>query len=494
MKTLRARNLATILTALLVFGGGGAFASSASASTPEVSLIPEDGKGSITVHKFDQPVNYGKDNLGMELPSEEIAGFTALPGATFQISQVSDVDLTRNPGWKDAQRAVDGFDPFAPSSSLKENGFGLKYPRSVTTDFMGTAKFSDLPVGLYLVEETMAPPVASNQAVTKSMPFLITVPLTDPAGLTKWVYDVHVYPKNVLSSVTKTVADANTIAAGQTLNYSIHCDIPGGAVTTKYMVSDQLDPRLAYQSSTVNIAGHPTSDFQVVHEGGLVTVTLGKNAREQAYSALLEDAAAKVTVIHTVTVLQAGEIDNDATLTFQREGEWETDVPSTIVETKFGGINLFKHDRGNKPLAGAVFEVRSAHADNFEKATTVSVNGTATWTTDAAGKLSISGLRYSGFADGAPVSKDSGKYNYYWLVEIKAPTGYELLANPIPFTVDSPVATSEVIDVLNTAHNAGGMLPKTGADGTGAFVLLGSLLVASGGATTLAVRRRRVNS
>lgn len=494
MKTIGARNLATTLTALLMFGGGGVLASPASASPAEPSLIPADATGSITVHKFDQPVDYGRDNVGMKLPTEETTGFAALPGATFQVSQVSDVNLTLNPGWADAQRAVDGFDPFSPSSSLKSSGFGLKNPKSLVTDALGVASFTDLPVGLYLVEETSAPPVAANQAVTKSMPFLITVPLTDPTGLTKWVYDVHVYPKNVLSSVTKSVVDANTVAAGQTIDYSIDSDIPGGAVTTKYWISDQLDPRLAYQSSKVNIAGQATTDFQVSNEDGLVTVSLGDSAREQAYAALHEDVNAKVRVIHTVTVVQAGEIENDATLTFRRDGEWETEVPSTVVETKFGGINVFKHDRGDNALADAVFEVRSSHTDSFEGSKKVSVSGTSTWTTDALGRLSISGLRYSSFADGAPVSKDSGKYNFYWLVEIKAPSGYELLADPIPFTVDSPVASARVIDVLNTAHNAGGMLPKTGAGGTGVFILLGSLLIAGGTAATLLARGRRVNS
>lgn len=494
MKTIKAKKVATTLTALLVFGGGGILVPSASASPAQPSLIPPNATGSITVHKFDQPVDYGKDNLGMELPTQETQGFTALPGATFQVSQVYDVDLTVNSGWADGQRAVDGFDPFSPSSSLQSNGFELKNPKSLVTDALGVAAFTDLPVGLYLVEETSAPPVAANQAVTKSMPFLITVPLTDPTGLTKWVYDVHVYPKNVLSSVTKSVVDANTVAAGQTIDYFIVSDIPGGAVTTKYQVSDKLDPRLEYKSSKVLIAGQTTTDFQVSNEGGLVIVSLGSAARAQAFAALREDPKAKVTVVHTVTVMEAGEIENDATLTFQRDGEWETEVPSTVVETKFGGINVFKHDRGGKPLAGAVFEVRSSNTDDFEKSSATAVNATSTWTTDAAGKVSIDGLRYSGFADGAPVSKESGKYNFYWLVEVKAPMGHELLANPIPFTVDSPALSAQVIDVLNTPHNAGGMLPKTGGGGTGVFVLLGSILVVGGTAATLLARSRRVNS
>ncbi len=487
MKTIRARRLAT-LSALIAIAGVTSLTGTALAQ-PD-NLIPPEAKGSLSVHKFAQPVNYGPESQGMELPAQATAGLTPLAGATFQIAQVSNINLAQNSGWADAQRAVDAFDPFAPAASLTSGGFQLKNPASLSTNSAGLARFTNLPVGLYLVEETQAPPAGTNQTVSKAMPFLITVPLTDPTGLTRWVYDVHAYPKNVISSVTKSVNDANTVSAGQTIDYTIKSDIPGGAVTTKYVVTDQLDSRLDYKSTKVNIGSTSVSDFTATHSNGLVTVTLGGTARAQAYTALQSDNKAQVSVTHTVQVKASGEIKNDAKLTFQRAGEWETEVPSPLIETKFGGINVFKHTSDSLPLANAVFEVWSSHQDDFKTATQVTVNGKKEWTTDAQGKTAVDGLRYSGFADGATVAKGSGKYNFYWLVEAKAPNGYELLAEPIPFTVESALASANVINVANTPHNAGGMLPATGAGGTTVFLLVGAVLVAGGTGATLLARSR----
>ncbi len=491
MKTETMRRLAAPLTALMLLGGFTSLATSASAAEPQ-NLIPPDSKGSLSVHKYDQPVTYGEASKGMALSAQQVASLTPLAGATFQVTQVSNVKLATNAGWTDAERAVSKFDPFAASKSLTSNGFQLGTPSTASTDAAGLAKFASLPVGLYLVEETKAPPVGANQVVTKAMPFLVTVPLTDPAGLTKWVYDVHVYPKNVISAVTKTVTDASAVATGETVTYTINSDIPGGAVTTKYVVTDQLDTRLEHKSTQVSIGSTAVKDFTVKSEGGLVTVTLGTSARQQAYDALKKDATAKVSTTHTVLVKASGEIANDATLTFQRAGEVETKVPSPKVQTKFGGVNIFKHAAANKPLSGAVFQVWSSHKDDFSSAKQVTVSGKKEWTTDASGKAAVDGLRYSGFADGATVTQKSGKYNFYWLVETKAPVGYELLAEPIAFTVASPVASAPVIDVVNTPHNAGGALPLTGADGAVMFLLLGTALMAGGAAVKLASRNRGI--
>lgn len=61
----------------------------------------------------------------------------------------------------------------------------------VLTDENGTATFSDLDLGFYVVIETTVP-----DAVTTAMdPFLLSVPMTTTDG-TGWLYDIHVYPKN----------------------------------------------------------------------------------------------------------------------------------------------------------------------------------------------------------------------------------------------------------------------------------------------------------
>ncbi len=482
---MKKHSIAGLLTAGALLA---ASATTASAAPP--NLIPDDATGSITIHKFVQPPSYLPGNQGMALPSGNISGLTPLSGAAFSVQQVSGINLETNSGWQAAQALVDGFDPLDPAS-ITQSGHTLTGKKTMITDTQGIAKFSSLPVGLYLVEETAAPEVAPNAAVTKSLPFLITVPLTDPSDPTRWVYDVHAYPKNVISEVEKSVTDAPVYALGEEITYSIDSTIPGGSQTTKYVVTDKLDPKLKYLSTTVHIAGVATTDFTTTHVDGLVTVTLGASARKAAFDALQTNPTAKVTVSHKAQVITAGEISNDATLTFQREDEHVTEVPSTVVETKFGGINILKKDRDGKSLAGAIFEVHASHTPDFATAVKVMVNGTGQWQTGADGKVTINGLRYSNWADGKQITEGEPGYNHYWLVETKAPAGFELLAKPIPFTVTSQIASAATIEVVNTPHNAGGTLPLTGAAGTTGLVIAGLALIAVGGGAVAFSRSRR---
>lgn len=142
------------------------------------------------------------------------------------------------------------------------------------------------------------------------MPFLISVPLTDPQDRQNWVFDVHAYPKNVISSVTKTVNDGSAYALGQAIRFTIDSTIPGGSVTTKYVVRDKLDPKLTYRSTTVAINGQTTTDFTAAHDKGLVTVTLGATARKAAFDALASNPNAKISVTHEAIVAASGEISN----------------------------------------------------------------------------------------------------------------------------------------------------------------------------------------
>jgi uncharacterized surface anchored protein len=48
------------------------------------------------------------------------------------------------------------------------------------------------------------------------------------------------------------------------------------------------------------------------------------------------------------------------------------------------------------------------------------------------GTLTLSGLRYSDWANGAAVAPGSADYRTYYLVETTAPAGYELLLNRSP--------------------------------------------------------------
>jgi hypothetical protein len=155
------------LVAALVLTLAAAFAAPVSATATPVD--PEH-EGSLTIHKYLVPEG---SSINAGRPAE---------GVTFTVARVLDVDLTTSAGWETASELADGVRDVGP----------LDDARTAVTDAIGRAVFSDLALGLYRVTE--ATPPAGVDPIT---PFYVTVPLTDPEDGDRWLYDVHVYPKNI---------------------------------------------------------------------------------------------------------------------------------------------------------------------------------------------------------------------------------------------------------------------------------------------------------
>ena len=104
------------------------------------------------------------------------------------------------------------------------------YTATTGTNSVATFNNSDtLPIGLYLVTETALPAEATNPAA----PFLVTLPFpTGPgsAPANQSIYDVHAYPKNAVTDLTKTrvPAPANSVEARNPdlIRSAINSDVP----------------------------------------------------------------------------------------------------------------------------------------------------------------------------------------------------------------------------------------------------------------------------
>ncbi len=162
--------------------------------------------------------------------------------------------------------------------------------------------------------------------------------------------------------------------------------------------------------------------------------------------------------------------------------------------TKWGEMTLQKVDENGTALAGAAFSVYATEADALAGTNPIVLNGQSTFTVAADGTLTISGLRYSDWADGAAVAPGSADYRTYYLVETTAPpAGYELLAEPISFLINSASTTVGIdLSVKNIPSNGGFELPLTGGVGTGLLYAAGALLVV--GAGLLFVRNRKTTN
>ncbi|MCW3493390.1 SpaH/EbpB family LPXTG-anchored major pilin [Microbacterium sp. SSM24] len=456
------------------------------------NLVDPNAEGSLTIHKYEAPETpTGLPNDG----TEQSVSLDPLEGVGFTVYKVDPIDLTTNAGWVDASELAD----LAPDSIADIAAAGYTATAvggQQLTDANGEITLSSLDLGLYFVLETA--PLPGSTAVA---PFLVTVPLTDPGTNDAWLYDVHVYPKNALTAATKTVDDAGSVKLGDEIEFTITTDIPNVQVIDGYKIVDDLDPKLDYVSAelalsdgTPLVAGtHYTVTPAAATAGGpLVEVIFTAAGRD-----LLEAHTDLQVVMNlTATANAVGEIantallyPNDASFAVQ-PGEPGGPIVTPPVVTKWGGITVEKVDEAGTALAGAVFSVYRTEADAAAGTDPIVLGGATEFTVAADGTVTISGLRYSDWADGVAVAEGDDGYQTYWLAEIVAPEGFELLAAPIEFTVDAATTAVGIdLEVVNVPSNGGFELPLTGGAGTTLFWLGGGMLLA--GAVFLAVYARR---
>ncbi|MEV5071123.1 SpaH/EbpB family LPXTG-anchored major pilin [Microbacterium sp. LMI12-1-1.1] len=445
--------------------------------------------GSLTIHKYertaDSPLDPGT--------GEQIPGFTGigLDGVEFTVQKVTTPALTTTAGWDAVEAIADAADPIAAATTA-----GLTPVTSVTTANGGVAT-ANLPYALYLVTETNSPSTVTDKAA----PFLVTIPFPtgpDAENPNEWIYDVHVYPKNGVTDLEKTVVapTAGELAFGDLVRWQIVAGVPvlaDGEELSEFVVRDQLDPaQLAFvtdaQATALGIA--PSS--VIVTDGSNAPVALvagdysiapvGANELAVTFTAsgLTKLAGAQggtvtFTVLTQVKAIPAnGVIENDA-ISVVNDSELTASTTTTVGQLRV--LKYAKTDANPEvPLTGAKFALFLDEAGTKP----VTVAGASEWTTAAGGLLNIPSLRPG----------------TYWLVETAAPAGYVLDATPRQVQVVAGQATTSVnfVKVENEQVPAW-ELPLTGGDGALWFGVGGAALVAiTVGAAVLISRRAKANA
>lgn len=456
-----------IVTAALAALAGSAFAVAPAFADPSTSTVDQDASTSLIIHKHEGPTNTAPECTpnGQPVPESCLAGKTALAGATFDVYKVQ--DLKTNADWAAARAYAGGtFDTAG------------KPKTTVVTDASGSATFTGT-VALYYVVESKTP-----NGYTGSVPFFVTLPMTDPAG-DAWDYSVDVYPKNDKVSVPHKavldgngqVADQSAVKVGDTLTYRTTVTIPNygdvvGPVTggvygapdgtydhfdlPYFAVRDDLPADLEPVSVAVRIGGEQLLEDQDYnsYDNGVVFTQAGLDKLAQhAGQELTLDYVARVT-----SQPEAGTFGSPATVVAgakPTQGEapksYTLDSAGTAtndVASKFGGIQVYKVGQtagGEQPLGGATFAVYQADysvAEGTDKITSDCSKSALqdnpvldTFTTTANGQgISTTMLRLSTWyndnveQDGG-VWLDGGQYaakhgfQDYCLVETKAPQG-----------------------------------------------------------------------
>nr|WP_315300718.1 SpaH/EbpB family LPXTG-anchored major pilin [Schaalia odontolytica] len=533
MSTTKTRRSLSLLAAFAVAAGALALPAVTSATqaapafglaatverAPSLVDLDTSKTGSITIHKYvKDAINGTTAGNGLEDTSDH---GIALDGAKFKIERLSTVDLTTQAGWEKLATYKGDVE--------KAKADGVADAAEKVTAGGGLATFSGLKLGAYVVTETETP-----AGYVGAKPFIITVPMTHPTELNKWVYDVHAYPKNSKAGIEKTVADMETPAIGSAISYTIKSDIPAAEALDFYDVVDQYDKRVELPEAdiTLKIIDGKTGEVALAKGTDYTLIAAdGKDGKTKFWTAEFTEAGraklvanrkddnTKVQMDLAGTVKQKVESDglfkNKAILLPNAPSNgWKPnsgevpppDYPNSEVVSKFGKVKITKVSsvEDTKKLEGAEFEVykctpATKPTKNFESVDAaldekLTPAGTTTYKTDANGEVTIDGLRNNDWANNAAVAEaDRG---WYCLVETKAPAGFELQPRPIAFQVLESNSTADNQYTLETTvkdvpKRGGFDLPLTGAAGVGVLIGAGALLVGGSGAIALANKRRK---
>jgi fimbrial isopeptide formation D2 family protein len=370
----------------------------------------------------------------------------------------------------------------------------------------------------------------NNALVTSGRGTSFTVTFPTPVGQEI----VCVFTNTARPTVTKSVVDADAVGLGDEVTWTVDAGIPAGTVDG-YRVTDQIDAKLTVDPDTgvgvglstdapnttslsVSTDGGVTGDYTRTYQNNLLTITFTADGRAKLQNAYTANPGTRVVVSLTSVVNTVGVIQNTA-LVYPNAfsftialGEAGGPVVSDPVVTKWGGVLIQKQDTTGDALEelaqGATFQVYATNPATDLNAVPVEVGGDgnpattgdggqSTWTVDpSTGEVTITGLRYSDFANGQPITNPSD-WQHYWLVETQAPSGYELLAQPLQFDItaanDALIVATNPVGVADAPHNAGFTIPFTGGPGTIAWAAgaSGLAILALIGALMTTPHRRR---
>ncbi len=405
-----------------------------------------------------------------------------------------------------------------------------------TTNAQGEFKFSDLPVGYYILEELDGAP-----GHKKMDPAVISIPYSVTEGGLN--YDVHVYPKNVKDApIDKEIVDKDPqYQVGDAIQWKIETKLyteKDGKIYqlrsddgTKYgslVINDTLDRRLDFVSAKMYAIGGTNSPKRLVEGADYVqTRTDLTDAEGYAYTQLswtISDHAAidklmdeKATGLRILIDTEVNKyaldgadpeagIPNDADMEFENhdgtEGDFvisDDDKPvanlAILDILKIDGHN--KDDNGNPlKLAGARFKIAKTKADakagryiqkDLPNGSKVDIEVT----TNDAGWAAFNALPFTEKQD-----------NTYYLVETRAPEGYLKRGEIIEVTVPYDAATDVLKAVVDIENQKIGdppieqdrpffQLPNTGGIGTVIFIVVGIVLITT--AVVLLVHNKRKN-
>lgn len=343
-----------------------------------------------------------------------------------------------------------------------------------TTGDDGKITITGLVKGTYTLVETKAP----EGYILDSKVHTIVVPTEDKWVSTsgEYVYDFTMKNGGDLN-IEKDITTSNAAVGGDVV-WSIESDIPYDIDTYQsYVITDTLDDALTYKSLTIDSLTVDT-DYTISVEGQKVTVSLTDVGMDK-----LADVSS-ISLTLTTTLNADGDllngVTNTATLDYKNStGTEGTATDTTTSKATTSGFQVKKVDGDSAALAGATIALFSDKECTTPVTFYTDKNLTNTATSVVTGDDGVVG--FYGIANGT-----------YYVLETKAPTGYELDGKVYTVAVDNDTDTDGAIEATITNIKSDSIinLPQTGGIGVEIVVIAGVLMMI---AAAFVIRRKRVN-
>lgn len=361
----------------------------------------------------------------------------------------------------------------------------------------GKATFTGLPMGDYFIRPT------SSTSVYQLMLQKVEPTVVDG----KYVIDDLTFnAKHKEVSVDKA-ADKTSVTKGEKVTYTITVDIPtyaSQAVDKSFYVSDLLPDGLTIDTDSIkvkrngtDITGEAGTQYTLYKDANTTTepyytFKLGVST-EQYTDNWSANGGKQLVITYTATLNDNGTTEVNTketnTVTFDYSNypyveNSHKQKMDTVDVTTFA-IKIVKFvdgDEGTK-LAGAKFDL---YRTVYPGETGVTIPHT-----------SIKGIKLEGDkvteADGSVTFEKyeaNRTYYDYYLVETRAPSGYNILDNAVKVNfTDTEVEATAGVYTVKVPNSSGILLPITGGTGTVIFTIIGIALMV--GAVVLFVVSRK---
>lgn len=416
--------------------------------------------------------------------STKWTGFLEYPGVNVYLKKNTDNDYVT---WVNAKKDPETMRVFVKLALKYAEEKSIAVDETIKNDSTTVKNITtnSLKLGYYLV--------------SSSAGSLISIDTNNP--------NKNIQEKNGVPTITKNVstdhgttysAKKNSVNAGDTVGYQTTITFKPGA--KNYKLHDTMDSKLEFQvihdahtnlSNSFNINKYIELN-KTPTDGCTFEVTF-KDVFYTDFRDKIDNNELKSLTISYRSIFKEENgsyinqpMKNTTHLTY---GDNDTESKTDETETYTFGVPVLKYTKDEndvkKTLANAQFNLYKDSVDNEENKLkftydpaneyyrlTKSESGDSTMISNGTKAFTITGL-------------EAGTY---YLKEIKAPNGYNILTSPIEFEIKQKddgtqqiIMNNKEVKIVEVLNNKGSLLPSTGGMGTTLIYLIGGALVLGSG-------------